>query len=257
MRRVMMGALVWLVASAPLAAELKYTVRLESRKAAMSTDVDPMLWMLGEQVLEAAVPNGPLDVTIMVGHGAARAEWSRALPGIPEGAIVLLPASGNRIFMINPATKTYWRVNMPNLYTIGQSRRPVVTLTPVDEPALVAGVAVTKADVHISIPFVEAQRGEMVSGTPTELPLSGEVWSTDRYAEHWLPRLRPILGLPILGFNVAPARNFVLRQILRGPLFGDYELESVVTAIAEEELPEMLFQIPEGFTLVPTPRPGR
>jgi len=257
MTRALMVALVWVVVSAPLAADLKYTVRLESRKVPEATEVDPMLWMLGQEVLHATVPGGdPVEMTIMVGQGAARVQWNRALPGIPEGAVLLQQANGNLV-MLDPTHRTYWNANMPNLYGLSRSRRPTVTLTPVDEPMLVAGVPATKADVDIVIPFVEAQRGEMVSGTPTELPLHGEVWTTNRYGEYWVPRLRPILGLPVLGLDVAPARYLVLRQVLRGPLFGEFELESVVTAISEEEIAPTLFAIPEGFAQVAPPRAGR
>jgi hypothetical protein len=187
----------------------------------------------------------------------ARVQWNRALLGIPEGAILLQRANGSRV-MLDPATRTYWRVSMPNLYGLGAARRPVVTRTPVTESAaIVAGIEAAAAAVEITIPFAEARAGMMVSGTPTELPLMGEVWTTGRFPGYLTNRLRPIFGLAFLGLDVAPPGHLVLRQVLRGPLFGDVELESVVTTLSEEEVPDTLFEVPPDYTLVSPPRIGR
>ena len=242
-------------ASASLSAELKYTVKLEARKGSAIAEVDPMLTMLGNQILEATAPPGGVEVKITLGNGVARVEWSRELPGIPAGAVLLQRRNGTRV-MFNPNTRTWWRVAVPNLAEISERRRARVTRTPSNETGTIAGIAATRAKMDVVIPFPEAQAGEMVSGTPTELPLTGESWSTATLTKYLTTELRTFLGMGFLGFDGVPAGQFILRQILRGPTFGDMELETIVTSLVEETVPESTFEVPAGFKEVPTPLVG-
>ncbi len=258
MKKLMVVALWFVVASVSLSAELKYTVRVEARKGTATGIVDPMLAMLGNQILEATAPEGSVDVTVVLGNGVARVQWSRAMPGIPAGAVLLQRRNGTRV-MFNPADRTWWRVAVPNLFEISERRRAVVKRTPSTDPGetrTIAGIAATRAALDVVIPFPEAQAGEMVSGTPKELPLNGEAWVTSSLAKYATTEVRTVLGLGFLGFDAVPAGQFVLRQILRGPTFGDMELESIVTSLSEEEVPASMFEVPAGFTEVAGPRTG-
>ena len=127
---------------------------------------------------------------------------------------------------------------------------------PSDETKPIAGIAATRTTVDIVIPFPEAAAGEMVSGTPTELPLSGETWVTGSLAKYLTPELRPFVGMGFIGLDAVASGQFILRQILRGPTFGDIELESTVTSVVEEELPASTFEVPPGFKEVPAPMVG-
>jgi hypothetical protein len=49
------------------------------------------------------------------------------------------------------------------------------------------------------------------------------------------------------------AEGFMMRSVLRGDMFGDQEIESIVTAVGEITAPSALFEIPPGFTEVPAP----
>ena len=240
---------------ASLAAELKYTVRIEARKSSVATDVDPMLTMLGNQILEATAPEGSVDMTVTLGNGVARVEWSREMPGIPKGAVLLLRRNGTRV-MFSPTDRTWWRVAVPNLPELSERRRAKVTRTPSTETTVIAGIVATRNTVTVVIPFPEAQAGEMVSGTPTELPLSGETWVTNTLPKYTTSELRTYLGFGFLGLDAVPAGQFILRQVLRGPTFGDVELDSVVTSLVEEELPTSTFEVPEGFKEIPAPAGG-
>jgi hypothetical protein len=253
-KKQLIVALVFL-ASSSLAAEVKYTVRVEARKGTAGAEVDPMLTMLGNQILEATAPNGEVELKITLGNGVGRVEWSQEMPGIPEGAVLLQRRNGTRV-MFNPADRTWWRVAVPTLSALSARRRPIVTLTPSIETGTTAGPAATRTRVDIVIPFPEAQAGEMVSGTPTELPLNGEIWVTSSLAKYVTPELQTFLGMGFLGVNAAPAGQFVLRQILRGPTFGEMELESIVTSVAEEALPASTFEVPQGFKEVTAPQAG-
>lgn len=253
--KTMMVVALWFVASVSISADLKYTVRIEARKSAGTADVDPMLTMLGNQILEATAPEGSVDMTVTLGNGVGRAEWSREMPGIPKGAVLLLRRNGTRV-MFSPTDRTWWRVAVPVLPEITERRRAQVTRTPSSETTSIAGIVATRNATTVVIPFPEARAGEMVSGTPTELPLSGETWVTSSLTKYVTRELRTFLGFGFLGFDAVPAGQFILRQVLRGPTFGDIELDSLVTSLVEEEVPASMFEVPPGFREVPAPPGG-
>ncbi len=251
--KAILTAVACCIVSTPLAAELKYTVRLESRAVAASAAVDPRMTSLGTKIIRAMVPGDSVELTVIAGSKMARVQWNKQMPGIPAGAFLLLRQNGSRV-IVDPAARTFWRSEMPDLYSLPATARPVVSHAARPETATVAGVPATGSRVEITIPFPEARNGLMVAGTPTDLPLSGEVWVTDRFASYGTRELRPIHGLALLGLDVAPIGKLVLRQVLRGPLFGNTEIESAVTSIAEEELPDTLFEVPADFKEVKGPR---
>jgi len=240
MTRTLVAACLCCLISTSASAELKYTVRLEARTVAADVPADPRVAALGKTILQAVVPDGSVELTIIVGNGVARVQWSKAMPGIPLGTVLLQRRNGTRV-LVNTVDQTFWPAGMPDAYALGEADRPVILHTP-------------PTGLEISIPFREARAGMMVTGTPTDLRLKGDVWLTDKFASYSTPELRPIHGLPLLGFDVAPIGTLATRLILLGPLFGDIELESVVTAIGEEDLPDSLFDVPAGFKQIRAPR---
>ena len=251
--RAVPATLILCLVTTPVAAELKYTVRIEARKVPAAEKLDPNLTALGARILAAVAPDNSVELTVIAGDNVARVTWSKAIPGIPAGVALVLRADGGR-FLVDPANQVYWRAGMPDLYSLGASNRPVITHTAQNSSEIIAGLPVTLSSVTIRIPFAEALNGMMVQGTPTNMPLNGKVWVTDSFPRYATRQLRAIHGLALMGLDVAPLGKLVLRQVLQGPLFGDIELESKVMAIAEEDLPDTLFIVPTGFKEVPAPR---
>jgi hypothetical protein len=64
------------------------------------------------------------------------------------------------------------------------------------------------------------------------------------------------LELASLGLDKLPTQGLALRTVIRGAIFGDQELESVVTKIGEEKVAASVFEIPAGYTEVPAPKIG-
>jgi len=251
--KTLAAALLYCLVSAPAFAELTYTVRIQARTVAADASADPRVVALGKTILQAVVPDGSVELTIIVGDGVARVQWSKAMPGIPAGTVLLQRRDGGRV-LVNTVDQTFWPAGMPDLYSLETADRPVVVQTPQGGLDLVAGIPAARSHLAITIPFREAREGTMVTGTPTDLPLEGEVWVTDRFASFATRELRSIHGLAWLGLDAAPLGTLVLRQTLRGPLFGDIELESVVIALGEEDVPDSSFDVPAGFTAVSPPR---
>ena len=251
--RTVLATLLCCVVASPSFAELRYTVRLETRKVASVAALDSRLSAIGAKILQAVVPDSPLEMTVIAGDRVARVTWNKALPGLPAGAVLIQRTNGSRI-VLDPARQVYWRAPMPDVTSLPVRDRPVVTWSGSPTPDPVAGQPGMKSRVEISIPFPEARDGMLVTGTPTNLPLHGEIWVTDSFGAYATRQLRAIHGLALMGLDVAPDGTLVLRQVLRGPLFGDWEFESIVVAMIEEDLPDTLFVAPPGFKEVPAPR---
>ena len=62
---------------------------------------------------------------IIVGNGVARVQWSKALPGIPAGTVLVQRRNGTRVF-VNTVDQTFWPAGMPDAYSLGEADRPVV-----------------------------------------------------------------------------------------------------------------------------------
>lgn len=238
-----------------LNAELKYTVRIETHKTAVATTGEPLMRELGSVLLEMVAPGGSVEMTCVLGDRTARVQWSKALIGLPADAVLIRQADGVMV-VLNPADRTFWKLTIPDWYGLPAGRKPIVTRTVSNETGTVAGVRAEHSSVQIRIPFPEATTGALVLGTPRELPLIGDVWVTGAVARYITPTLRNVIGLATFGFDVVPEGGFVMRQLLRGPMLGDLEIESRVISLVEEDVPDALFQIPAGYKEIPPPPIG-
>lgn len=251
--RVVIALLLLAGSSSVVSAELKYTVRIQTHAADVTEPTDPRQRELGNVLLEMVAPEGAVEMTCIVGDGTARITWNKALVGLPPGSVLIRNAEGLTM-VLSPADRTYWKLTLTDWYGLPPARKPAVTSTPTGETGIVAGVRSERSAVRIRIPFPEATTGHLVLGTPAELPLQGDIWVTNQFARYATPDLRSVIGLATFGFDVAPDAGFVMRQRLRGAMFGGLELESSVTSIAEEDVPDALFEVPAGYKEIPRPR---
>ena len=53
--------------------------------------------------------------------------------------------------------------------------------------------------------------------------------------------------------NAAVGNGFVMRHVLRGPLLGNQEIESLVVKIDSKRIAPKEMRIPDGYTLVKNP----
>jgi hypothetical protein len=60
-------------------------------------------------------------------------------------------------------------------------------------------------------------------------------------------------GFSSFGLEKLAAEGLPMRSVLRGEMFGDRQIESLVTAISEAAVPSSAFEIPAGYTEVPPP----
>jgi hypothetical protein len=237
------------VSTAPLAADLRYTMRVESRQSTEppATPASPLMAMLGGMVASTMAPPGGLEITIIVGEQGSRVEYSQAYTVVPAGGVTLVRPDGS-IVVIDPTAKTYWRLNKPDLSGI----KADVTVTRTGQRSTMAGVPTERATLDIRVPLPVPAGTQLPPGIPTELRVSGEAWIADQYKQYSRMSVG-LAGALSFGLEKIAAEGLPMKSVMRGEMFGDQQIESSITAIGELTAPPGTFDIPAGFTEVKPP----
>jgi hypothetical protein len=256
-KRLIVAVLLVVCVSAPLSAELKYTLHLEMKKSESATPpANPMLAMMGEAVGQQLLPNGATDVVYIIGEKGTRTEFTKAAMGQPEGTVTLALPDGTMAVM-NPKEQTYWKTTMDAASGALQAAgfKPTANSKRTGEFATVAGVRCERVlvDLKMDLPIPEAMRASLPPGFPTSLSMDGESCvTTDQFQKYGelSAKNKVVDFLTAIGLDKLAQGGIVLRQALR---LSNVEMESVVTAIGEEDVPAALFTIPAEYKEVPSP----
>ncbi len=250
--RMILGTLVAMAAAvAPLHADLRYTMKIDApaSTAPAAAPASPLMAQLGRSIAGVLAPEGGLEVTVTIGEQGSRVEYSKAYTVVPAGGSTLMRPDGS-IIVIDPSTKTFWRMDRPQLPE--GIPGPEVTVTRTGETAVVAGVPTERATLTIRVPLRAPAGTNVPAGMPTELQMSGEAWLADRYASY--ARMSAGLsGMTGFGLEKIAAEGLPMRSILRSEMFGDRQIESTVTGISEITAPAGTFEVPAGYSEVPPP----
>jgi len=232
-----------------LNAELKITSRTTVKAAtAKPSDETPdsMLGMFGEMTLQLVSPNGPVDMTAIVGAKAARIECAQATMGLEPGTVVLVQQNGD-IVVLNSKNKTYWKTTSQEAADMWRQldAQPKQAHKRTGEFQTIAGVRAERITFEWSIEF---------TGASTPMKMSGDLWvAADRYKPYAPLAVRTNLSLAPFGMTSLLGEGVVLKSILRSPTFGGKEIETVVTSITEAPAPAGALEIPAEYKLVPAP----
>jgi hypothetical protein len=261
MRRLCVALLLVAGVGAPLRADLKYASRSEMKP---STEIDasplnPLLAMIGGQLVQQMLPNGPADTMYIVSEKGVRTEYVKGgMNGQAEGTVTLLRDDGDFIVM-TPKDKTYWKTSVEALASMMQTSgiQPQVTTKATDDVATIVGVRAkrTTFELRIDLPIPEQARALLPPGMPTSLGMSGEVWAAqspfDKYLAMVAKNNQALAGA--LGIGKAMQGGIPMRTIVRSPLFNGQQLETAVTTIGEQSVPASLFEIPADYKEVASP----
>ncbi len=244
------------VVVAPLHAELKYTMRIQahpsSDPAPAPAPANALLSAIGPMLVQTLAPAGGTEFTVTVGERGTRVDYPQAYTIVPAGGATLMRPDGSMV-VLNPADKTYWRMGKPDLSAIMKgSGGPQVTVHWTGEYATVAGLRSQRAVVSVQVPLPVPAGMAMPAGVPAVMAISGDVWLTDQYRTY-AKITAGLVGASGLGLEKLAADGFLTRSVLRGEVFGDQEIESVVTNVAEVTVPASTFDVPAGYTEVPPP----
>jgi len=256
MRRALTALCLVAVVSAPLRAELKYTLRMDMKKsdAPAAAPANPMLAMMGETMMKQLLPGGSGEMIYMVGEQGARIEFTQAAMGQAAGAITLSRPDGTT-FVLNPAAKTYWKTTAQAAADAMKAAgvTPEVTAKRTGQSETVAGVKcdVVSFDWKMALPIPEAARASLPPGFPSSLEMSGDSCTTDQYPKYAEIIAKSASGMMAsMGLDKVSQGGIILRQTMQ--LMG-YEMKSVVTEISEGPVAPALFELPADYKEVPMP----
>jgi hypothetical protein len=241
--------------AAPLQADLRYTMRTEVRKVQTTEVASSPFAFLGELLVKMIAPEGPVEARFIVGDKGARVEVSQTTFTVPAGAVVLRPPDGD-IVVLNQAERTYWKLSLLGAADILSQLYPEVTSTRTGEFETIAGARAERLTFGVTMNVPVPPGLQLPSDFPTTLNASGEMWVADQVASTstLAGALNPLLTL--FGLDKLAPKGLVVRQIVRSPIFGAYEVEMVATEIGEASAPPELFQVPADYREVPAPQLG-
>ena len=244
--------------SAPLRAELKYTMHIELKKSETKPvqPAHPMLSMMGDAVMRQLVPDGAADVLYLVGDKGARIDFVQAAMGQPAGTVHLARPDGT-LFVLDPKEKTYWKATMESsmaaMKAAGISAPEVTTKrTGQFETIVGAKCEVITFDWKMKIPVPEAARASLPPDFPTDMLMTGDsCTTTDQYQKYGEVVAKSMSAMMMaMGFDKLAQGGLLLRQKMQ--MMGS-EMRSAVTQITEEAAPEAAFEIPADYKEVPMP----
>jgi hypothetical protein len=255
MRKALTALFLVALVSAPLRAELKYTMRMEMKKSEnTAAPVNPMLTMMGEQMMKQMLPTGSSDMIYMIGEKGTRMEFTQPTMGQAAGAVNIAKPDGT-LYVMDPQNKTYWKstIDAASAQMKAAGMTPEVTAKKTGQTDTVAGIPcdVVSFDWKMTLPIPEQARASLPPDFPTALTMTGDSCTTSEYAKYAAMVTRGAGGmLASMGLDKVAQGGLIIRQSMQ--MMG-YEMKSVVTKISEENVDGALFDVPADFKEVPAP----
>lgn len=245
---------------ASLSADLKYTTAVTSRPSASApaTPTNPIFAIVAPMVINTIAPAGGVQVTTTIGERGSRFEYDKAYAIIPAGGVMIVTPGGT-IVVIDPAERTFWKATKPGGFGANLVN-PTVKVDRTGTFETIAGVRAERATIDIRVPF-PMPPGAQMPGLPSEVTVAGETWIADQYKKYATMTASATSVMGSLGPDALASAGFPMKSIMRSEIFGSQEVESVVTSIAEVDVPAITYEVPEGFREVAPPPfgigPGR
>jgi hypothetical protein len=256
MRKALTALFVVALVSAPLRAELKYTMRMEMKKSdnAAATPANPMLTMMGEQMMKQMLPNGASEMIYIIGEKGTRLEFTQAAMGQPAGSINIAKPDGT-LYVMDPQNKTYWKTttDAASAQMKAAGIAPEVTAKKTGQTESVAGIKcdVVAFDWKMALPIPEQARASLPPDFPSALTMTGDSCTTSEYSKYAAIVARGAGGmLASMGLDKVAQGGLIVRQSMQ--IMG-YEMKSVVTKIVEESVDQAFFDVPADYKEVPAP----
>jgi Domain of unknown function (DUF4412) len=216
----------------------------------------PMLAMMGEAMTKQLFPEGSATMTYILGDKGVRIELMNAAMGQPAGTVTLGQLDGTAV-VLNPKDQTYWKMGAQGAAAamLAAGMKPEVASSKTGESETVAGVHCERSTftMKMALPIPENARAALGADFPSSIDMSGDTCSTtDQFQKYGdlAAKTQATSMLAAMGIDKLTTGGIVLRQTIR---LGGVEVRSVVTEIAEAEVPADSFEIPAGYKEVPSP----
>ncbi|MGE5835077.1 MAG: DUF4412 domain-containing protein [Acidobacteriota bacterium] len=242
-----------------LDAELKFTLHTDLNRI---EGVTPNDWSaLISQLAGNVVPAGGVDHVVLVGDKAMRMEQKQTFAGMPAGMITLY-RDGAR-YGINPAAQTFWKyppqLGADELKAMA-GRKPEVKVVKSGQVQTINGMRAEQVTTTLTMPMPGEIGASGARGLPGELMVTFDVWVTAsvKPPAGWVPLIDQEI-LSRLGLSSPQSftdNRFPLKAVVRVNLVNAMEVLMTVKDIANQDVPDSVFEIPKGYKEV-SPRGGR
>ena len=267
MRRYVFACVFVALVSAPLSAELKFTSKMTAKAVAGApAGNDMMAAMVGPMLLQMYGGAEGVEMTVTIHEdGRMRTDYAASFVGMPAGAVVLMRADGTAVGY-DAAAKTWWKMTdpgtNPEMTAMLAQMKPDVTTKKTGEFATVAGLkaeSVTMVQV-MPIPMppgAENLPAEVMAMIPKEIRMEGDMWQAPVYGKYTKGMAKALSQGPMAAMGLdklmGDTQGFTVRQVMRMSMLAGYEMETIVTRVAEEDVPDTVFDLPTGFKEIPMP----
>ena len=235
---------------------LKASIRLTIAKSDVPLAGPPSPYdNFGPLVAQLVTPDGPVDIQYVIAPNQSRAELHGRLATLKGGTVVLEHAGDQMLRVLNPENKTWYEI--PATENPGATLgTPDVDIEPTKDVATIAGQKAQRFAFTETLSVPPPQGAALPPDFPSDLRLSGELWTTDAFAGSGyagvIKTLQAFAAIPGIDALTAGGR-FPLRLILRSNVMPGYEIRSEVTAVREVPVDPAAFAVPTGYLHVVAP----
>jgi TonB family protein len=253
------------VLTTPLLADLRYSMRVEIRAVQVAAAPNPTVAMLAERIgpmlrqsLADGNGSGVSETIGVLGSRGWRLERARNPGAADASALVSIQKPDRSSVMLNTAARTYWTIPA-GAQGPADVFEPSVSTTRTGSFDMVAGVKAERVGFEIALNPLDPDLANAMASIGVTLRLTGDAWVAAEYKSYGalaLQTYRRPFGLPWVDQELGKL-GLIVRAIVRGDLLGGFELEAVLTRVAEDAASPSEFDPPSGFVLIEPPAPGR
>lgn len=270
MRRYFAAVVVFALCTAPLRAELKVTGKMVARQIAEPAGNDVIAALIGPMITETF--GGPEGIEMSVTlheDGRVRTDYANSYLGMPAGSVVIQRADGTSVGF-DAKTQTWWKMldplADPKAAQMLAQAKPEVATKRTGEFATVAGFKAEQVSLTmlmaLPLPPEAAQLPpQLLAMVPKEIRVDGRVWVTQDHAKYAKGMTRAFVQGPLLTIGldkpVSDLKALMVRSVMSVSLLTGWELETFASKVVEEDVPDSVFEVPEGYKEIPMPGSGK
>ncbi len=270
MRRYAIAFLFVAVVSAPLSAELKYTSKMTIRAVeGAAAGNDMMGAMLGPMMLQMFGGQDGVEMEVTLNEdGRMRTDYKGAFAGMPAGTVIIMGADGTSVGY-DAKAQTWWKIGNantdPRVAAMMAEMKPDVSVNRTGEFDTIAGLKAERVSLAMTMPIPVPEGADqlppqVLAMIPKELRVDGETWVASAHAKYakGMARMLAVGPMANMGLDklMASLEGFSVRQVMRISLLAGYEMETLLSQIAEEDVPDSVFDVPAGLREIPMPTPN-
>ncbi|MEO6223434.1 MAG: hypothetical protein ABIP90_09295 [Vicinamibacterales bacterium] len=265
MRRYFVAVIVFALCTAPLRAELKVTSRMVARQVANAPAGNDMVAAtVGPMLTQMYGGTEGVEMTLTLHEdGRMRTDYVGAFAGMPAGAVVLMRTDGTSVGF-DAKAQTWWKMVDPaaGLADMMAQLKPEVTTKRTGESAQVAGLKAERISMNLRMalprpPGTENLPPEILAMIPSELKMEGDMWVAPVHAKYMKSMLKALSQGPMAGMGLekmmGDVQGLTVRQVMRLSILAGYELETLVSKVVEEDVPDSVFDLPTAYKEIPMP----